>query len=394
MAHAKKITTTVAINSPITIIAPIQVGDSSTATTKVSDIERYWPNISKHEFGLSGTIEVTNFFTGLIPDLSNCTALFNLKLNDNELTGENVSLNDNFLQGLVPSFGTSVKWNYLVKRFWRCTNQNSKYNIRLFFTLLLGQQPQILNLGYRERLWQNPSEVVVREMKLLQTLKGVKHFRQGAIDVCASEVEFDEVGGLSQLSKNCPWSEVEVFCHKQPSGMEVKLLPPRNTVSSMERLAREGNVLESTLPWRESEVSWERELRSGGSTSMRDCEVMLIEVTRLVVHLEQRRYYDGGCDDGESAMTVRRESNDDAGGSIFGSVSLPWVFGSVCRWMAKWIVFAVWIRLLNWWFCFLVFVVASVENMERSLLVQVGVENLGKKLWFERRFFITAIGAS
>jgi len=62
------------------------------------------------------------------------------------------------------------------------------------------------------------------------------------------------------------------------------LLPPRNTVCSMERLAREGNAPASALPWRESVVSWERVLRSGGSVPVSDCEAMLIDVTRLVVH--------------------------------------------------------------------------------------------------------------
>jgi len=53
----------------------------------------------------------------------------------------------------------------------------------------------------------------------------------------------------------------------------------------MERLASEGNAPESALFWRESEVSWESELRSGGSIPPRDCEAMLIEVTRLALHL-------------------------------------------------------------------------------------------------------------
>lgn len=71
---------------------------------------------------------------------------------------------------------------------------------------------------------------------------------------------------------------------KQPLGMEVKLLPPRKTVCSMERLAREGNAPASALLWRESEVSWERELRSRGSVPVSDCEAMLIEVTLLPLH--------------------------------------------------------------------------------------------------------------
>ncbi|KOM25435.1 hypothetical protein LR48_Vigan102s009300 [Vigna angularis] len=52
------------------------------------------------------TLEKTNFFTGLIPDLSNSTALFDLQLNDNELTGEFASswfCNDPF-----------EDWNFIV----------------------------------------------------------------------------------------------------------------------------------------------------------------------------------------------------------------------------------------------------------------------------------------
>ena len=38
---------------------------------------------------------------------------------------------------------------------------------------------------------------------------------------------------------------------KQPSGMEVKLLLLRKTLSNMERFASEGNVPKSALFWRE-----------------------------------------------------------------------------------------------------------------------------------------------
>ncbi|WVZ04918.1 hypothetical protein V8G54_018264 [Vigna mungo] len=92
------------------------------------DIKTYWPNIPKHESGgLLGNIEVWlqgNFFTGLIPNLSNCTSLFDLNLNENLLTGmlpsslkslsslRKVSLNHNFLEGPYPSFRMSVKVDF------------------------------------------------------------------------------------------------------------------------------------------------------------------------------------------------------------------------------------------------------------------------------------------
>ena len=61
-----------------------------------------------------------NQFTGPIPDLSNCTSLFDLQLRDNQLTGvvpvslmgmsslKNVSLDNNMLQGPQPVFGKGV----------------------------------------------------------------------------------------------------------------------------------------------------------------------------------------------------------------------------------------------------------------------------------------------
>jgi len=80
---------------------------------------------------------------------------------------------------------------------------------------------------------------------------------------------------LSAIRRLCklvrPW--------KQPSGIEEKLLPLRNTVSSMERLASEGKAPESALPWRESDVNWESELRSEGSVPVSDREAMSIAVT-------------------------------------------------------------------------------------------------------------------
>jgi len=99
-----------------------------------SGIQNLWLNNQKDGFGFSGTIEVLasmtrlsqvwlqkNLFTGPIPDLSNCTTLFDLQLIDNQLTGvvppslmslsslQNVSLDNNVLQGPVPSFGKGVK---------------------------------------------------------------------------------------------------------------------------------------------------------------------------------------------------------------------------------------------------------------------------------------------
>ncbi|CAJ1849988.1 unnamed protein product [Sphenostylis stenocarpa] len=99
-----------------------------------SGIQNLWLNSQKDGFGFSGIIEVLasmthlsqvwlhkNLFTGPIPDLSNCTTLFDLQLRDNQLTGvvppslmslsslQNVSLDNNVLQGPVPSFGKGVK---------------------------------------------------------------------------------------------------------------------------------------------------------------------------------------------------------------------------------------------------------------------------------------------
>ncbi|XP_047162125.1 receptor-like kinase TMK4 [Vigna umbellata] len=99
-----------------------------------SGIQNLWLNNQNDGFGFSGTIEVLasmtrlsqvwfqkNLFTGSIPDLSNCTALIDLQLRDNQLTGvvppslmslsslQNVSLDNNVLQGPVPSFGKGVK---------------------------------------------------------------------------------------------------------------------------------------------------------------------------------------------------------------------------------------------------------------------------------------------
>ncbi|QCE13059.1 leucine-rich repeat family protein [Vigna unguiculata] len=99
-----------------------------------SGIQYLWLNNQKDGFGFSGTIEVLasmthlsqvwfqkNLFTGAIPDLSNCTTLFDLQLRYNQLTGvvppslislsslQNVSLDNNMLQGPFPSFGKGVK---------------------------------------------------------------------------------------------------------------------------------------------------------------------------------------------------------------------------------------------------------------------------------------------
>ncbi|KAK9933003.1 hypothetical protein M0R45_020218 [Rubus argutus] len=96
-----------------------------------SSIQNLW--INNQATGLSGTIEVLttmtqltqvwlhkNQFTGSIPDLSKCTNLFDLQLRDNSLTGlvpttlmslsslQNVSLDNNQLQGPLPSFGSNV----------------------------------------------------------------------------------------------------------------------------------------------------------------------------------------------------------------------------------------------------------------------------------------------
>ncbi|KAL2332621.1 hypothetical protein Fmac_013834 [Flemingia macrophylla] len=99
-----------------------------------SSITNLWLNNQKGS-GLSGSIDVLsemihlsqvwlqkNQFTGPIPDLSNCTSLFDLQLRDNRLTGvvppslmslpslQNISLDMNVLQGPVPSFGEGVQF--------------------------------------------------------------------------------------------------------------------------------------------------------------------------------------------------------------------------------------------------------------------------------------------
>ncbi|XP_010532727.1 PREDICTED: receptor-like kinase TMK4 [Tarenaya hassleriana] len=97
-----------------------------------SSIQNFW--INNQMSGISGTIDVLssmsslvqvwlhkNQFTGPIPDLSKCEGLFDLQLRDNQLTGivppslgsigslKNVSLDNNKLQGPVPSFAPDVK---------------------------------------------------------------------------------------------------------------------------------------------------------------------------------------------------------------------------------------------------------------------------------------------
>ncbi|PQQ03445.1 receptor-like kinase TMK4 [Prunus yedoensis var. nudiflora] len=97
-----------------------------------SGIQNLWLN--NQQLGLSGTIEVLsnmtqlnqvwlhkNQFTGPIPDISKCETLFDLQLRDNLLTGivpatlmsstalQNVSLDNNKLQGPLPVFGSNVK---------------------------------------------------------------------------------------------------------------------------------------------------------------------------------------------------------------------------------------------------------------------------------------------
>ncbi|XP_043719822.1 receptor-like kinase TMK4 [Telopea speciosissima] len=96
-----------------------------------SGIRNLWLN--NQVLGLSGPIDVIgtmtqlsqvwlhqNAFTGSIPDLSNCTTLFDLQLRGNQFTGVipsslmslshlvNVSLDNNNFQGPYPSFGTGV----------------------------------------------------------------------------------------------------------------------------------------------------------------------------------------------------------------------------------------------------------------------------------------------
>ncbi|XP_031111834.1 receptor-like kinase TMK4 [Ipomoea triloba] len=97
-----------------------------------SKIQNLWLDNQKQ--GLSGTIDVIssmtqlsqlwlqgNAFTGPIPDLSKCLNLFDLQLGDNQLTGvvpvsltghpnlENITLQNNKLQGPMPLFRDKVK---------------------------------------------------------------------------------------------------------------------------------------------------------------------------------------------------------------------------------------------------------------------------------------------
>ncbi|GFZ13340.1 leucine-rich repeat protein kinase family protein [Actinidia rufa] len=99
-----------------------------------SAIQTLWLN--NQQMGLSGTLQVLsempqltqvwlhgNHFSGSIPDLSECTSLFDLSLRDNDLTGPvpsslsmlqklaNVSLQNNKLQGPVPGFPRGVQVN-------------------------------------------------------------------------------------------------------------------------------------------------------------------------------------------------------------------------------------------------------------------------------------------
>ncbi|XP_019417270.1 PREDICTED: receptor-like kinase TMK4 [Lupinus angustifolius] len=99
-----------------------------------SNIQNLWLNNQNDGFGFEGGIDVLsemvhlnqvwlhkNKLTGSIPDLSNCSSLFDLQLRDNILTGvvpesltgmsslKNVSLDNNMLQGPVPVFGKSVQ---------------------------------------------------------------------------------------------------------------------------------------------------------------------------------------------------------------------------------------------------------------------------------------------
>ncbi|KAL7618759.1 hypothetical protein Lser_V15G02707 [Lactuca serriola] len=96
-----------------------------------SQIQNLWLNNQLQ--GLSGTLDVlssmnqlsqawlqVNTFTGAIPDLSNCTILFDLQLRDNQLTGlvpqslmslpklENIAIQNNKLQGPLPVFQPRV----------------------------------------------------------------------------------------------------------------------------------------------------------------------------------------------------------------------------------------------------------------------------------------------
>ncbi|KAJ8428478.1 hypothetical protein Cgig2_029931 [Carnegiea gigantea] len=97
-----------------------------------SRIQTLWINNQKQ--GLSGSLDVLgympnlaqvwaqgNAFVGRIPNLSNCTALFDLQLGDNRLYGTlppsifslpnllNVSLRNNMFQGPIPIFSSQVK---------------------------------------------------------------------------------------------------------------------------------------------------------------------------------------------------------------------------------------------------------------------------------------------
>ncbi|GMH08051.1 hypothetical protein Nepgr_009891 [Nepenthes gracilis] len=98
----------------------------------MSEIQNLWLN--NQATGLSGRLDLlatmiqisqvwlhANAFTGPIPDLSNCTSLFDLQLRDNQLTGpvptsvmslsnlRNISLQNNKLQGPLPVFPKTVK---------------------------------------------------------------------------------------------------------------------------------------------------------------------------------------------------------------------------------------------------------------------------------------------
>ncbi|GMH20264.1 hypothetical protein Nepgr_022105 [Nepenthes gracilis] len=97
-----------------------------------SEVQNLWLN--NQATGLSGQLDVlatmtqlaqvwlhSNAFTGAIPDLSNCTGIFDLQLRDNQLTGpvptsltslsnlRNISLQNNKLQGPLPVFNKAVK---------------------------------------------------------------------------------------------------------------------------------------------------------------------------------------------------------------------------------------------------------------------------------------------
>lgn len=100
-----------------------------------SSVQTLWLN--NQEKGLSGTLNVLskmtqltqawlhkNQFTGPIPDLSKCESLFDLQLRDNLLTGivpasltslasiQNVSLDNNKMQGPVPDNPKNIKLTY------------------------------------------------------------------------------------------------------------------------------------------------------------------------------------------------------------------------------------------------------------------------------------------